>query len=716
MVQGTTNISNYSNGFNAIANSPNITGGGNVGARGAYLGLGVADIGAVNYNGTLMGSASELYAGLQYAGTGASQTAWTGTLEQGIGASNAVLNDSSATGTIVTAIGTESIVGNFGATSIIRNAIGLNVTGIYATGNDPGQTHNAYGIRIDSNVIASGGTTNNVYSLYNLSTAPSYFAGNIGIGTTSPYSLLSVSNSVTTAANTPLFTIASTTGGTSTTTVMTVLANGDVAIGTTTPVPAKLVIQTVDGADGNSYQTPYALMLEGDGTAFKITNAAGTLQRLLIGHNIADTAGYAGPLNSNFIYSSNNPLALTTAGQPVLVGTSPGGGDLGIGTTSPYSLLSISNSVTTPANTPLFTIASTTGGTSTTTVMTVLANGNVGIGTANPNEAVLQIQSPAVNTTGMKIKFGTNNVLALHDGAGSEHAGEMYLWDNNVVNTYITASPSLASYFNAGKVGIGTTTPYARLEVWGPDSGATTTAFSVVNNASTTAFAVYDNGNATYAGSIFQSSDQRLKTAITPLDASSSLAAIEALTPVSYTRIDQPGSGQNLGFIAQAVQTIFPQLVSTTSATALTPDGTLTLNYVGLVAPMVRAIQALAGQVSSLAATVAGFAQSFVSQNITATQHLCVKKSDGSNVCITGDELNTLLNQSGQSAIIITDVPAPTSPQASQGTASDTPATSTPSTGSGQAATTTDSTVTTANDTQATTTTDTATTTDASNQ
>jgi Chaperone of endosialidase len=59
------------------------------------------------------------------------------------------------------------------------------------------------------------------------------------------------------------------------------------------------------------------------------------------------------------------------------------------------------------------------------------------------------------------------------------------------------------------------------------------------------------------------SSDQRLKTDITSLDASSSLAALEALNPVSYTPIDQ-NDGQNLGFIAQQVAPIFPELVSTT--------------------------------------------------------------------------------------------------------------------------------------------------------
>ena len=57
----------------------------------------------------------------------------------------------------------------------------------------------------------------------------------------------------------------------------------------------------------------------------------------------------------------------------------------------------------------------------------------------------------------------------------------------------------------SGNVGIGTSTPYARLTVWGPDAAATTSALTVANSASTTVFSVYDNGNATYSGSIFQS-------------------------------------------------------------------------------------------------------------------------------------------------------------------------------------------------------------------
>jgi hypothetical protein len=39
---------------------------------------------------------------------------------------------------------------------------------------------------------------------------------------------------------------------------------------------------------------------------------------------------------------------------------------------------------------------------------------------------------------------------------------------------------------------------------------------------------------------------------------------------------------------------IFPDLISTT---ALTPDGTLGLNYIGFIAPIVSAIQALSAEI-----------------------------------------------------------------------------------------------------------------------
>ena len=84
---------------------------------------------------------------------------------------------------------------------------------------------------------------------------------------------------------------------------------------------------------------------------------------------------------------------------------------------------------------------------------------------------------------------------------------------------------------------------------------------------------------------------------------------------MTFNWINSSGaSSTQVGFIAQQVQTIFPQLVSTTSATALTPGGTLGLNYIGLIAPLVSAVQALSNQEQSLIATVQGFAQKFTTK------------------------------------------------------------------------------------------------------
>jgi hypothetical protein len=142
------------------------------------------------------------------------------------------------------------------------------------------------------------------------------------------------------------------------------------------------------------------------------------------------------------------------------------------------------------------------------------------------------------------------------------------------------------------------------------------------------------------------------------LDASTSLAAINSLSPVAYDWLDPEKRGvRQYGFIAQDVQQIFPNLVATTSATALTPDGTLGLNYLGLIAPLVEAVQELAAEVQSLTSTVEGFAQSFTSKKITARQQLCVEKSDGTPVCITGDQLSNIL--SGAPSVQIS---APTPP------------------------------------------------------
>ena len=294
------------------------------------------------------------------------------------------------------------------------------------------------------------------------------------------------------------------------------------------------------------------------------------------------------------------------------------------------------------------------------------------------------ITNTATSSTGSLIKTGLNiQSTGNWTGSTAKNIGLYVSGVSGGTNNYD------AIFNGGGNVGVGTANPYSRLQVTGPDT-ASTSAFAVVNSASTTVFSIYDNGNATYSGSMFQSSDARLKTGVEPLDASSSLVAVEALNPVSYTRLDQPGQGQNLGFLAQAVQAIFPELVSTTSATALTPGGTLTLNYVGLISPIVSAIQALDSEISALASTISGFAQNVATQTLVAdngtfkqvtTDKLCVTKADGTPVCITGDGLDQILtNENVSPASSATPAIAPPAPSGSTASSSSDTATSTATT------------------------------------
>jgi hypothetical protein len=108
---------------------------------------------------------------------------------------------------------------------------------------------------------------------------------------------------------------------------------------------------------------------------------------------------------------------------------------------------------------------------------------------------------------------------------------------------------------------------------------------------------------------------------------------------VTFNWIDpSEGTTPQLGFIAQQVQQIFPNLVSTTSAAALTPDGTLGLNYIGLISPIVSAIQALYADITSIENTIADFAQSFVSNKITANNELCV-----GSTCVTPAQFQAMV-------------------------------------------------------------------------
>ena len=110
------------------------------------------------------------------------------------------------------------------------------------------------------------------------------------------------------------------------------------------------------------------------------------------------------------------------------------------------------------------------------------------------------------------------------------------------------------------------------------------------------------SGNETVSGSVqaqsfLYNSDRSLKTNITDLDPQTALNDILQLQGVSF---DWKATGRpDIGVIAQDVQKVFPQLVSTDPKTGLE-----SVEYGNLVAPLIEAVKAQQAEIDSLKAQV----------------------------------------------------------------------------------------------------------------
>jgi hypothetical protein len=342
------------------------------------------------------------------------------------------------------------------------------------------------------------------------------------------------------------------------------------------------------------------------------------------GATTTGNAYFAGGLGVGVLNTTVNTANLASGGSYQIAGTSVlNGTTLGSG-------------ITGSSLTSLGTIAS---GTWTGTAIAV-ANGGTGVTSSTGSGNVVLSAGPTL--TNVHVGVGTGQQLLYINGGntGSADGGGIFFQGASgqtagigFASTFLGAGydPSLLLYSPSG---------LRFYNVGGCTSGVQTSANGTVS---------------------CYSSDERLKENIQTLPETSGLAAIDQLNPVSFDWRDPvaKGAGTQLGFIAQQVATIFPDLVTTSTATStLTPDGTKILNYFGLIPPLVLAVQELDQQLTALAATVAGFAQTITTQVLTAitgnfhqinTDKLCVTKSDGTPVCITGDQLSAVLSGAGQS-------------------------------------------------------------------
>ena len=138
--------------------------------------------------------------------------------------------------------------------------------------------------------------------------------------------------------------------------------------------------------------------------------------------------------------------------------------------------------------------------------------------------------------------------------------GDLRFSDTNVSGN---SNDNRVTFRAGGNVGIGTTVPGQKLEVTGN---------------------IAASGNV-YAAKFIYNSDRRLKTNIEPLgDALSKLMQLQGVT---YNWIDpEKGTGNQIGFIAQDVEDVVPEVVTTNEATGLKG-----IDYAHLAPVIVNAIK-----------------------------------------------------------------------------------------------------------------------------
>ncbi|MBQ9214089.1 MAG: tail fiber domain-containing protein, partial [Bacteroidales bacterium] len=162
---------------------------------------------------------------------------------------------------------------------------------------------------------------------------------------------------------------------------------------------------------------------------------------------------------------------------------------------------------------------------------------------------------------------------------------------NNLISGSLANAQFVCGRFNK-EVGSNNTTTFP-LFIVGNGTRPTETARS-------NAFEVYTTGNATLAGTLTQSSDSRLKNNVTNIG--SALENVVKLRGVTFNwdLTKQPSADKKLqyGFIAQEVEKVFPELVTTDS------KGFKTLNYIGVIPVLTEAVKELKQENDELKSTI----------------------------------------------------------------------------------------------------------------
>ena len=219
-------------------------------------------------------------------------------------------------------------------------------------------------------------------------------------------------------------------------------------------------------------------------------------------------------------------------------------GRLGIGTTSPLEKLSVSGAVLSSGQ------------------LQDLRASTLSID-YNSSDAVGRIVATGANSsTYAPIVFASTTTTTYAERARIDSSGNLLVGQTSGTSYKLSLKTSSASQSAIGTAGTSGDTAFQAILITKFDNDSTTSQNFIqfqINNGGANCGKITANGANTAA--FGSTSDQRVKENIVELP--SQLANIMALRPVEFDYLESYGGGHQIGFIAQEMQQVYPDVIST---------------------------------------------------------------------------------------------------------------------------------------------------------
>jgi hypothetical protein len=278
--------------------------------------------------------------------------------------------------------------------------------------------------------------------------------------------------------------------------------------------------------------------------------------------SISGTTGTFGGIGSGLINATG--ISITT--NQTSVTTLYASGNVGIGTASPANPLEVSGTMVVDGRSAAYNSIFDYGSTGDVYIRAGTAGGVIVIGDQNTGQ--VQMTGPGSKIMHGNVGIDNDSPNAALDVIGTISATAIVLIGNSGITVSATSGNNTAGTFR----GIGSANGinvFAGAGGGSSNGGIYAQASSGINSYAwigrNDGYGIWCQGTAC-GGNVAWSpaSDGRLKDRITPLPEASGLAAIEKLRPVTYHWRDvnrDKTEGAQIGFIAQEVEPVFPSLV-----------------------------------------------------------------------------------------------------------------------------------------------------------